>query len=217
MTPQLRPALHPGQSDTLVHFCGRARQSFSMLSPSERLERILYEGRISGTNPYGSTMPAVCLSESTIDGIRTLIEAGGFEPWAVVLSRAWVWDQGGGPVWYVRDELWREAVQSLGPDHARWLVRSEPNNSDWLHEREWRVPVDPENPHFNLPASGPLAIVVGDAEWEPSLVHTYEISPFTGGIAQVLMTPAHAQVDRWLWTGTRFELLSPIQRCIYVN
>lgn len=200
MTVGLRPVLHPGQAETLVHFCGRPRQPASLGSPRDRLENILFEGRIAGTVPFGSPLPAVCFSESDRNGIQALIECAGFEPWGVVVSRSWVWEQGGGPVWYVRDDLW-DATSSLSPDLRRWLVRTRPSDSDWLHEREWRVPVDPGAAHLRLPDSGPLAIIVGDENWEPQPVHTYDLDAATGSLGQVLMTPVHAQVERWLWAG----------------
>jgi len=55
-----------------------------------------------------------------------------------------------------------------------------------------------------------VAILVGDPEWEPSLVDDREVNPYTGNVAAVQQTPALAMVPRWLWDGERIEELSPV-------
>ncbi len=140
------PASHPGQSDYLVHFCSRSRATTSGAAlaylPSEpegRLGAILREGAFRAFAPYGTSAPAVCFSESDIDGIAVLLRRHGWAPWGLVFRREWVWGVGGGPVWYVRTDVKERLFAEHPHAHAvvsPWMVRTQPGEADWLHERE---------------------------------------------------------------------------------
>jgi hypothetical protein len=211
-----RPAVHPGQADTLVHFCGRGRptvaEDVASLEPSERLDSILWEGRIRAFRPYGGTRPVVCFSESDRGGVEALLEVAGWQPWGLVVRRDWAWSLGGGPVWYVRDDLRSQAASSLGGELDSWLVRTDPSSSDWLHEREWRILRDAASSSaaVSLGIGDLVAIIVGDKSWEPSLVPTMDINPSTGTLGCVDQTPPLAVVPRWYWNGRRLEALDPV-------
>ncbi|WP_157225123.1 hypothetical protein [Nocardia thailandica] len=80
-----------------------------------------------------------------------------FDPQAVFAA-------GGGPVWYVRDEDMDELATSR---LRRWAVRLG-ENSDWLEEREWRVPRDLVNasaPSIPLADLGLFGVIVGERNW----------------------------------------------------
>ena len=71
---QLRPIVHPGQADTLVHFCGRARPTnapeVAFLSPEERLSNIVAEEVLRAHPTYGNPNSVVCFSESDHGGVE---------------------------------------------------------------------------------------------------------------------------------------------------
>ena len=209
----LRVPRHPGQSDTLVHFCGRARPSTSPdvanLTAPQRLDSILRTGVLRAFPPYGRPWPVVCFSESDSGGVEALLRYSDFQPWGVVVRRDWVWANGGGPVWYVRDDV-TPATVGLDERALSWLVPTTPQHNDWLHEREWRLPMT----HGNTPGiglgDGVIAILVGDRRWEPGPVAELEVDPTTGHPAIAEMTPRQAVVPRWYWDGTRIHLLQPV-------
>ncbi len=214
-TPPLRRPLHPGQADTLVHFCGRGRYTTAAdvadLTADGRLDSILREGALRAYPPYGSSSPVVCFSESDTGGVEAMLSVAGWEPWGVIVSRDWVWRQGGGPVWYVRDEVRALLEPRLDERLRSWLVRTEPQSSDWLHEREWRVPcTDPSRMSLPLAGGALVAILVGDGEWEPSPIDDIDMNPMTGRLTYTQRTPGIALVPRWLWNGQRIEQLSPV-------
>jgi hypothetical protein len=209
----LRPISHPGQSETLVHFCGRARPSFApevvFLSPADRLSNIVAEGVLRAHRAPGSSAPVVCLSESDPDGVAAMLERSGFAGWGVVFRRQWVWDEGGGPVWYARSDAWPRIASTLDPDLMAWVVRTVPGEADWLHEREWRV--SPSGGELVLDREGVVAFLVSDPEWEPRLVPGHTFNPETGGIGVAEVTPDLAtEVPRWYWDGSRVWELPPV-------
>jgi len=131
-------------------------------------------------------------------------------PWGVVLCRSWVWDQGGGPVWYVRDDVTSSARKALDARTNAWLVRTKPGDADWLHEREWRVPCEPSSPHLSLYGGALVAILVGDPNWTPPLGLAIEPHPMTGEPIEVGRSNPKHSVPRWWWDGTRIVPLGPV-------
>ena len=78
--------------------------------------------------------------------------------------------QGGWPVWYIRDEIRGDLAPNVEDRILTWLVRlsAEPGDrSDWLHEREWRVPCPPDNPQTSIHLNDLVAILVGAEDWMP--------------------------------------------------
>lgn len=211
MTQRLRPISHPGQSETLVHFTGRARPSFApevyFMTPEERLNNIAWEQRLRG-HAAGPGQRVVCLSESDPDGIAAMLSRAGFAGWGVVLSRQWVWDQGGGPVWYVRDDAWERVRGTLAQDLHAWIVRTEPGASDWLHEREWRVPCPDGS--LLLDPVGVIAFLVSDPRWEPPTVSDHMMDPTSGQLVVGEVTvPWAVGVPVWHWDGEQVWDLGP--------
>jgi hypothetical protein len=143
--PLLRSPIHPGQADTLVHFCSRGRRSaapdVAHLAANERLDSILGDEALRAFPPYGSSWPVVCFSERRHRWRRSHAVARRLGAVGCCRQpRLGVWQQGGGPVSYVRDEVRADIAPNLDERTLSWLVRTEPQSSDWLHEREWRVP-----------------------------------------------------------------------------
>lgn len=138
-----------------------------------------------------------------------MLRIAGWEPWGVVVSRDWAWSQGGGPVWYVRGDVLADVRPTVGERTGSWFVRTEPQEADWLHEREWRIPSPSPSPSsLRLDSTGLVAVLVGDSHWEPSPVTDIEMDPMTGRLAIAGMTPRVADVPRWYWNGERIHEMS---------
>jgi hypothetical protein len=162
----------PDIGDHLVHFTGRTGGRFGVpedirdLDAPGRLAQILYQGRIRAVPTFGTGgRPIVAFTESSQASVLRLISEGRYTPWGIGFSKQPIFDQGGGPVLYVRGDEWNAATAAL-PDPLRarlvrfwpgatWDVGDPPlldgamqlpdalaNPSEWLHEREWRVPND---------------------------------------------------------------------------
>jgi hypothetical protein len=180
--PQAGQLGRPGaaQSELLIHFCARPEgrpptprvpEDIAQLSSEERLDRILWEQRWLGFPPWGADagQPAVCFSESPRDHLIELLSRRHWPPWGVVVKRQWIYDVGGGPVWYARSEQFDNRTRAQRP----WLVRLDADParwSDWTHEREWRVPVQPVNPVLPFEAEAVVAVLVGSPDWEPTRI-----------------------------------------------
>lgn len=207
----------PAQVDLLVHFCGRPAwaavsnavpSEIRDMAPPERLEAILWSEELRAFSPFGAdrSQPMVCLSESPRDHLQWLLTRG-WAPWGLLVSRQAVYDLGGGPVWYARPEQLALLDRRL---HG-WAVRFDAapeSRSDWLHEREWRIPADPDSPVVPLVPGTLEAILVGDPEWEP----VREVDVDTGDLINVITgeftdagspyaEPVYAREEKWprLW------------------
>jgi hypothetical protein len=225
-TPQLRAADHPDLSDVLTHFTGRARHDAAVelwiqqMQPADRLNSILREGLLRPAVTYSGGQPAICFTESTKPGLAYLIQQTRFAPWGIVLDRQWIYDHGGAPVWHYRPED-EPAVKAL-PDRLRtWTVRlsTDPDRpSDWLHEREWRIPL--LNGPLPLEPAAIKAIIVGHESWAPEPVelpveclgfpneHEGDFDTI-GPVMQprLLPPPCWAGKTRWLWRPENNDLL----------
>jgi hypothetical protein len=85
----------------------------------------------------------------------------------LIFRRQYIYDLGGGPVWTVRTPQFH----SLDHEQKPWAVRldtSPESRSDWLFEREWRVPLNETDPTLPLSAANVVGILIGDAYWRPS-------------------------------------------------
>lgn len=214
-TSRLRAADHPDLSDELTHFTGRARQETSVepwirqMTPAQRLNSILRDGLLLPAVTYSGGQPAACFTESTQAGLKYLIRSQGFDSWGLVVDRQWVYDQGGAPVWYYRDDD-RAEIDGLSDRLRTWTVRlsADPARpSDWLHEREWRIP-RPAGP-IQLNPNAIKAIIVGDVDWTPDPIDLpagADQSDFLGdghGHRFPMPPPCWAGKPRWLWQADK--------------
>lgn len=204
------PAGHPGVSEDL---CGRARQDrlpadVASMTPQDRLRAILWNANLRGFPPYGVNDPVVSFTESRPEGLAYLIREKSWAPWGIVLDRDSVFTLGGGPVWYIRGDM-LDAVIASGLTSIRpWLVRLQPGKSEWLHEREWRVPTE----CLELSTSHVRAVIVGDPHWSPGTRSECGMNEITGGTGWREEPPHLVQgVPRWCWNAmqSRFDVLPP--------
>lgn len=167
-------AVGPAQFDWLIHFCGRPPGTGSSpdtaadvraLTPPQRLHQILWQGQIRGFRQFGTEPATVCFSESPLDHMKWLIQERFWPPWGILLERQVVFDLGGGPVWYVRTAQLAELPRDL----RGWAVRLDAGDrrSDWLHEREWRIPLSANGGAVAIPMNPQPTILVGDPSWIP--------------------------------------------------
>lgn len=171
----------PAQFDWLIHFCGRSPGAMTSravapeiagMKPSQRLDNILWEQQLRGFPPFGADVdrPMICLSESPPDHLRWLVTDRQWPPWGLFFERQYVYEQDGGPVWSVRSAQY----DCLTPEQRAWAVRLDTTpgrRSDWLFEREWRMPLRPGT--TGLPLTRLLGILVGDRNWQPSVREVY--------------------------------------------
>ncbi|MFE5285993.1 hypothetical protein ACFRAQ_13615 [Nocardia sp. NPDC056611] len=165
---------HPDLSSTLFHFVDRARPTgnevpdeIRAMGAAQRLESILTQNAISAFVTFSGGDPAVCMTEASWAGVQHLIEDRGQAPWALMFDRQAVYDAGGGPVWYARPhEL--ERLKEV-PGLRTWAVKFSAD-SDWSHEREWRIPrsvgAECGAPSIPLSELGLCGVIVGDPDWD---------------------------------------------------
>lgn len=219
LRPRLRPVQHPDMSAIITHFCDRGRPQalppqVTELDARGRVESILWESQLRAFVTWSGGDPAVCFTEATVQGLEYLIREVGYAPWGIVFDRQSIYDQGGGPVWYARAEEY-QAIRDLGSRAQAWRVRLEAGQSDWLEEREWRIPVvfevGPE-PAVPLVSLKVVALLVEDANWSP-LRLAWIPDPADGHVKELPALPAVLRgVPRWWWNPMtrRLESLPPL-------
>lgn len=161
------------------------------MTAQQRLESILWESKLRGFVTFSGGVPAVCFTEATPNGLNFMIGQRSYQPWGLVFDRQSIYTAGGGPVWHARpEEYWfLRNLCETGQVNGRlqsWLVRLD-GSSDWLEEREWRIPLltAPYEPALVLGALRLEALLVGDPDWSPAR---------SGQVPSIL-----AGVPRWWW------------------
>jgi hypothetical protein len=164
----------PDFSDFIVHFTKSAPpycaakhgdnvKDITLLGARDRLFAILQTGRLRATPMPWTNKPAVCFTECTWPSLLT--HARRYSPFGIGLKKSFLFERGGGPAIYLRQDLWQRQkaggdfdsrlfafITPFAPEYAPsaylendWKGR-EP--CDYTYEREWRIPVDL---HFTLP------------------------------------------------------------------
>ncbi|MEW2357886.1 hypothetical protein [Spirillospora sp. NPDC029432] len=217
LPPLLMPT-GPGQSDLLIHFCGRRENSLFTpdvpadireMNPEQRLDAILTSQSIRAFTPFRAHVPAVCLSESPGLHLVHMIRDRGMLPWGILLRRSDVIAAGGGGIAYPPDavhEQWPTDIQVWGNpirNDGRALM-------DFSWEREWRIPVP--GGAFFLQPQAVAAILVGDQDWTPTPVATEWVNGYTGeplpgpSVPEAIALPhypeAWTNAVRLYWDGT---------------
>jgi hypothetical protein len=162
------------------------------LNSAERLERILRERRLMAFQVFHGLdgEPVVCFTEATQAGLEQLVQVNRYHAWGIGFHKDWVFQQGGGPAFYVRGDMWREFTgagdlsprvkafatkywpgmnpQQPSPDHpSRRRIISDPvllRESQWAHEREWRIPLRAHDPIVAFEYSDVVALVAPSRE-----------------------------------------------------
>jgi hypothetical protein len=150
---------HPDFNDVVIHFTGRSGPSgrsphVSSLDDWGRLKSIVSSGTFIGHEMPGVSAKAVCFTEGTSAGCSWLISQGRYTSCGVAFSKNYLFTLGGGPVIQIRGDewgsvatwptsiraravrLWPGAIAESGESLPWWLE----GRSEWMFEREWRVP-----------------------------------------------------------------------------
>ncbi|MBK3531067.1 hypothetical protein JHN61_04525 [Streptomyces sp. MBT67] len=167
---------HPDLPDTLVHFTGRPRgrgerRDFPPSTPEQRLVSILHSGTLRGAQTFGTDAPVICFSEVTEEARRTMLRdgtgRGPYKPWGLVLHRQQLIDAGARPVLYLSGRELSQTHQ-LPTRLRNRRVRYDPGQSDWLHEREWRVCFETgEVPVLPIAPQLIAGVIVDTSGWTP--------------------------------------------------
>jgi hypothetical protein len=207
-------------SPLLTHFCGRSRpqkalpDGINAMRPEQRLANILLEDRLRAFQTFSGGEPVVCLTEATVNGLNFLVRQRDYAPWGLVFDRQSVYDVGGSPVWYARTDEYRLVRATGSPRIQSRLVRLEAENSDWLEEREWRVPaqnLESAQPAVALESLSLYAILIGNLDWAP--YRRTQAHATSGHFGPVLHLPRAVHgVRRWWWDAqlTEFRELPPL-------
>jgi hypothetical protein len=179
----LSPIRHPDFNEVVVHFTGRRSNGDEA---SRRLLRVVGTGTILATIPYGNDLGAACFTESTARGVSWLIAEKHFVPYGVAFTKTFLFERGGAPAIVVRGDEWtyvrnlppalRARAIRLWPGAAavpgEWLPPHLQTRSEWLGEREWRVPADAGSAAVTFGTDDIAFLVVPDADWIKSNVRT---------------------------------------------
>ncbi|HVE45037.1 MAG TPA: hypothetical protein VNC84_07925 [Gammaproteobacteria bacterium] len=127
-------------SDWLVH----CTQPMDSLTSFDVLRKILNDGVLIGNKQYiKAQCKCVCFSEAPLTKIKSLITyCGNYEcslryaPYGIAVKKEWLFERGGRPVIYQKDE----EFDITSDQHKYRHVRYDPaKNFDFTWEREWRV------------------------------------------------------------------------------
>lgn len=125
------------------------------LLPWERVVSILHRAVLRYSQPFDTVWPVACFTQSTRRALSGMGRNVG-----IGFHKQFIWDAGGGPAYYVRGDQWTDWQNSNLSEPARSMgVRLWPGwegppeigignrfvdqlgtRSEWLHEREWRLP-----------------------------------------------------------------------------
>jgi len=179
----LSPTNHPDFNEVVVHFTGRR---CSGEEASRRLLQVVQAGAILATIPYGNDLGAACFTESTVRGVSWLIAQRHFVSYGIAFTKTFLFANGGAPAIVVRGDEWRH-VKNLPPelrarairlwpgataDSGEALPRHLQTRSEWLGEREWRVPADSGTPAIRFGTEDIAFLVVPNDGWIESNVRS---------------------------------------------
>jgi hypothetical protein len=172
--------------DVLIHMTGRKGKindrvatDILALSPFERLTSILASRSFRAAPSFDNTWPLVCFSQTTKRALSKLIGLR-YAPAGIAIHKQAIFDHNGGPAFYVRGDEYDAFRAALPPQLAARAVRYWPGSaqdetfsiwpyrSEWMHEREWRLPAPvQESWSWQLPEESVAFIILGDDLVEP--------------------------------------------------
>jgi hypothetical protein len=144
-------------SENLVHFIKGEGFDHAF----ETLRKILKEKRLLGGTGYiKGGYRCVCFSEAPVHHLesalmRPTVHGVRWRPFGIVVSKSWLFAQGGRPVIYQADEEFLTLPEDMRWRHVRYEPAADPP-IDFSWEREWRISTDalsisPEVAHIVLP------------------------------------------------------------------
>ena len=156
----------PDIAANLVHFTSGASYDEAFRC----LWQIIADRRLVGSGgKIRGGYRCVCFTEAPLTSLQHgLVNPSAYSrysPFGVILTKDWVFKQGGRPVIYQPDTEF-----SLLPEPIRWRhMRYEPDQIDFTWEREWRVQCD--ELHIEPEVAG---IIVPNNDWAAALIAEHD-------------------------------------------
>jgi hypothetical protein len=193
----LREYDQPDLSNYVVHLTGRQGKrvmevpaAITKQSPEERLESILYSGVIRAFPAFGiGSFDVVCFTECAPAAVQQTIKEAVYAPYGVAFTKQFVFELGGGPVLYIRGDLWQHR-RLLPPDLRVFTAKYWPGvedlqdgeeadldvltSSQWTHEREWRLSGSGSPPGLRFDWSEVAFLLLPDPETRERMAWRYE-------------------------------------------
>ena len=153
-------------SPYLVHFTSGENQEDAF----RRLQKIIAERRlIAGRQYIKGNYACVCFSEAPL-----VILTGGlvneeyysrYSPFGIMVSKRWLFAQGGRPVIYESDQEYNDLPETYRWRHVLYELRENFSRVDFTWEREWRIKCD----HLQFDEAS-AQIVLPDHKWAEQLI-----------------------------------------------
>jgi hypothetical protein len=178
------------------------------LSAYDRLQAILESGLIRATNMPHTDRPCVCFTECVWGSL--LDHAERYSCYGIGFHKTLLFSEGGGPVFYMRQDLYQAQSEHGGFDDAVWpfvtpfappyapddhleQYRAGKGPIDYSHEREWRVPKDVP---FDLAAD--VSFIIVDTYLDEARMPK-EIKDAVGRENIILMDNYRKVNELWPW------------------
>ncbi|SRR6266480_6006230 len=157
-------------SPNLIHFTS----GDDYVDAFRRLRKIIEDRKlIAGTRFIKGKYPCVCFSEAPLsslsDGLVNEDSYSRYSPFGIMVSKKWLFAQGGRPVIYETDREYRHLPESLRWRHVAYDIRDGFENIDFTWEREWRIPCH----HLSF-GEASAVIVVLDKTWAKRLISEHQ-------------------------------------------
>lgn len=180
----LSAILHPDFNEVVVHFTGRAHSS---LDADRRLSQVVESGQIIASIPYGNDLGTACFTESTAAGVSWLVQQRHFAPYGIAFTKPFLFAHGGSPALAIRGDEWHH-VRQLPPSLRARAIRLWPGaaaeegetlphhlqtRSEWLIEREWRLPADAGSATLSFGPEEIAFLVVPNPDWIRTKVRSH--------------------------------------------
>jgi hypothetical protein len=158
----------------LFHFTRKPKVPFVVLQTSNGgsrswpasagavLQKILYEGKLTGTGIWSSGEACVCFTEAPIqefNAIFSLVAIASaeqqrprYEPYGIAVRKQWLFSRGGRPVIYDHPNATNRLPAS---ERYRFVPYDPTAGLDFTWEREWRIKTE----HLDLDPKETLVVV----------------------------------------------------------
>jgi hypothetical protein len=165
------------------------------------LTSIAREAQLRGGNgKVKGKYRCVCFSEAPLATLGQFLARPGvhgvkYKPFGVVVSKAWLFEQGGRPVIYQSDAEYQALPEGLRWRHVRYEPHSLENVVDFTWEREWRIKVD----YLRIDPSV-AQLLVPDTAWAERFWHENTFEEINDTLASTYASltgvPEQAWVER---------------------
>ena len=185
-------------SPDLIHFTSGENYEDAF----KRLQNIVDERRlIAGTRCIKGKYACVCFSEAPLitlpGGLVNEQYYSGYSPFGIMVSKQWLFPQGGRPVIYESDQEYDDLSETHRWRHVRYELRENFYPIDFTWEREWRIRCD--HLEFNETSA---KIVVPDRTWAMRLIEKhgaeqdYRVAQY-GLILDEIIAEQYREKFRW--------------------